>query len=287
MAPLFLTFAAQESIITTMILVLFPPGCYGTYVSRCLYNYTELSVDASVEFIFDKFGSSHVYRQNTPGVETVRPGHIEHYTNPQPDDKIITILTESAHYLDYIDNQLTKQSQGDFIEYITLLFGNNGWYDKLHSKWGVNSQQDIPNWTIRELMSFYLVDCLKDAYATQPYKKINSVFEITTSDVFNKFLQTLTDMANALNIRLKASADLIIKNHNEFLSKQIHHNIQLKCQQWVDDCINFKSAESPCKTIFDEAYAQHLLRAHGYEIQCTGLNEFPTDSSELRKIIYK
>lgn len=270
-----------------MIVVLFPPGCYGTYISRCLYNYTMLSSGTGAGFTFDKHGSSHVYRQDSAGFETVWPSHIEDYTNRQPSDKIVTIIAHPSHYLDYIDNQFTKHWQEDIIQHIISLFGNNDWYDKLHSQWGVNSQREIPRWIVRELMSFYLVDCLNNGYAAQPYKEIKSIIEITTSDLFIDFLPTLISIANSLSIELTTPQELIIENHNKFLASQVYHNIQLKCQQWVDDCINFRSSQSPCKTILDESYIQHLLREQGYEIQCDGLNKFPTNSAELRKIIYK
>ena len=44
---------------------------------------------------------------------------------------------------------------------------------------------------------------------------------------------------------------------------------------------------SPCQTMLDEAYVQHCLREQGYEIRCDGLDTFPTNSSDLRELIYE
>ena len=79
----------------------------------------------------------------------------------------------------------------------------------------------------------------------------------------------------------------ILNDHENFLQAQLYHNIQLKCDAWVDDCLNHRTSPSPCKTLFDEAYVQYYLKSKGYELQCNELNNFPCDSSELKKLIYE
>lgn len=39
-------------------------------------------------------------------------------------------------------------------------------------------------------------------------------------------------------------------------------------------------------TVIEEAIIQQKLRAHGYELMCDGLNNFPCNSSELKNLIY-
>ena len=51
--------------------------------------------------------------------------------------------------------------------------------------------------------------------------------------------------------------------------------------------ITNNNTDSPCQTLIDEAYVQHSLREQGYEIQCDGLDTFPTNSRDLREIIYE
>jgi hypothetical protein len=80
------------------------------------------------------------------------------------------------------------------------------------------------------------------------------------------------------------SEENIKNNHRLFLEKQSYHNSQKRIINWVDNIVNNIDAESPCRTILDEAYVQHLLRNRGYEIQCDGLNLFPATALKLKKI---
>lgn len=48
-----------------MIEILYPPGCYGNYLIRSLYNYTNLRVKDYTNFLFDNLGSSHLVRFNS------------------------------------------------------------------------------------------------------------------------------------------------------------------------------------------------------------------------------
>ena len=91
-----------------------------------------------------------------------------------------------------------------------------------------------------------------------------------------------------LDLTINIESDLILKDNKNFSSLQYYHNIQLKCLEWVKSCLtNTQSLLSPCKTIFDEAYVQHLIRQSGNEIQCDGLTAFPATSDEMKLIIYK
>ena len=95
-------------------------------------------------------------------------------------------------------------------------------------------------------------------------------------------------MVQALDLTLKVNDDYMEMTHNVFIKHQQFHGSQIACIEWVKCVINGRiDIQSPCQTIFDEAYVQSLLRKQKFEIKCDGLNIFPTSSFELHNLIYK
>ena len=47
-----------------MITIVYPPGCYGHYIVKCLYYYTDLKNSNDEIFKFNENGSSHDIREN-------------------------------------------------------------------------------------------------------------------------------------------------------------------------------------------------------------------------------
>jgi hypothetical protein len=91
-----------------------------------------------------------------------------------------------------------------------------------------------------------------------------------------------------LGLKLMVTEEIIKQVQIKFIQHQKLHNIQLKCHTWVDSIIKgIENKNSPCITIFDEAYVQMLLRNQGYEIQCHELNDFPKNSSDMIRVTYK
>ena len=271
-----------------MITVIAPPGCYGTYITRCLYHYTDIKNQLIEPMTFDQFGSSHVFRPIIPQSKL----SFKHLENASWTDerKIVIILADNNHLLDYFDNQYIKQSLANTVEYMTGVWGIEFINEKI-CQWGYKKPFDetMPTWTLREFVSFCLTDCWKDGYNNDKYFSIAHSYCIKCQDIFNiNFYSLLLDIVNKLNLELITSYNDIVSNHKNFLSAQKFHGIQNKCDQFVNATINSDILVSnPCITIFDEAYVQHKLRVLGYEITCDGLNIFPDSSTTLNKIIYK
>ena len=170
-----------------------------------------------------------------------------------------------------MNNQLIKQDKGDIIKSISLSFPN--FKDALKVWKDSNS-----NWALREWVSFWLYDNMKEAYAT-----IKG--HITTTDLFNK--NVFPKLINHLGLTIVVDDATMKHNQSNWIAKQRYHNSQHRCNRWVQDILEGIDTKSPCQTILDEAYVQHCLRKQGYEIYCDGLNKFPTNSQELRELIYE
>ena len=261
------------------------PGCYGTYIARCLYSYTDLRQEEYTPFMFDSSGSSHIHRLNQEAQQKINHGHPGQLLINST-DQIITVLTDEDHFLDYYDNQFHKQENRHIINYIKNHFTIDEITLKLKNHWSHAQAFDesVPVWMLREWCSFWIQDCLNNSYSIKPYQDIS----ISTQDIFLNFIDTFRQLCWALNLSINIEPDLILADNKFFYDVQHYHNIQLTCWEWVDCCLtNTQSLLNPCKTIFDEAYVQHLFRQRGYEIQCNELDAFPTTSDKMKLIIYK
>lgn len=267
-----------------MISVIFPPGAYGNFLSSCLYMFTELS-DSDYNFKFGIAGDSHIIRSNKDYRSKIQVTHLPYMSgfdeNRMTPDKTVIILADQKHLLDYFDNQFTKQHDRNLPVYVQTLFSNAIVNEKLE-KFNTNLEC-FDNWQMREYISFWINECLladTDLYSN------TSGHQISSSELFNvDFVQTFSRIASYLGYNVINTQDLVT-HHKKFVELQKFDNIQLKCEQWATDVLAGKNFESPCVTIFDEAYVQHLLRKSGFEIKCYQLNEFPRNSKDLYSLLY-
>ena len=272
-----------------MIKVCFPPGCYGSYLTRCIFNYTELNTNQVDNFDFDASGSSHIIRSN--GVTgLIYLGHLGSNQTFELPDSIITILPDKDHWLDYFNNQLVKQNLGELVTYTLSHFPIEEINGKLTNHWNYSGHFDenVPLWMLREFFSMWIADSAASGYSFAAYNNVPAVLQVTTQNIFTDYLKTIQLISNVLQLKLTVDDDTILKNHSKFLNAQMFHNSQLNCEKWVMDTISgADNLPCPAQTIFDESYIQYYFKLHGYEIQCDGLNDFPKTTTDMNKIIYK
>lgn len=270
-----------------MIKVIFPPGCYGTFLSKCLYKFTDLNQSNTNDFVFDQFGSSHDFRNEQSSKKIIAFGH-EETLKVNKTDKVIVILPCPEHKLDYFDNQFFKQQKKHLCNYIYSLGNSNEIQQKLSQNWNYHKKfgDDTPLWILREWCSFWIQDCLDHGYDPLRYEKFDGAIKINTQNIFENLENVILLLANKLELKVLADSNSIKIVHKNFVESQILHGIQKKCMTWVNDILQNNKSDSPCLTIFDESYVQYLLREKGFEIQCDGLNSFPDDATQMRNLIY-
>jgi hypothetical protein len=273
-----------------MINVIAPPGCYGTYIARCLHHYS--SIEDNYLLDFDQYGSSHAFRKISSKFTKTS---LMHWSNSESISAIdgkntIVITSDSRHWLDYFDNQFYKQSQGNLIEYLTATIGADDIQDKIEKEWGHTDKfdHDTPRWLIREYCSFWQFNTWTEGYNNDLYLSIPHDFTFCCQDLWNvDIFALLNNICKKLSLKIHAPSEIIYQNHQNFLNCQHYHNIQTRCEQFAADTINLVYSESPCVSIFDEAHVQYVLRNKGYEIRCHDLNKFPTTSIRLADLIYE
>ena len=271
-----------------MINIIFPPGCYGTYITRCLYNYTNLRNVLFTEFEFDSAGSSHYHRENSHARSVIQAKHVDTFDH-DPTIQLVVVVPCVEHSLDYYNNQFFKNCHGQLIQYITAQMTTAEIKHKLSHQWNYHGEFDesVPHWIMREWCSYWIADVLDLSYNTTTYHMLDSIVKISTKDIFENYIETLTKIVSALELTFTVDQEVINTQHNKFLAVQQFHNSQHKCYQYVQDLLAGVDTNIVVNSIFDEAYIQHLLRQHHIEIQCDGLNTFPDNTHHLRTIIYE
>ena len=270
-----------------MIRVLFPPGCYGHYLTGCLYTYTNLNT-TNFDFKLGEDGSSHAFWTHSDCKTKIINQHSfgggDKYDGPT---STITIIPEPDHYLDYINNQYCK-----FYKYDLDKFLQDKWWQedlklKLSTKWNIQDSQQAPRWILREYYSFVFLDFLEMNYDRQTYVESKCVASISAQDFFKNFVPVFEKLCQQLNLDL--DIDQLCSTHEIFLTKQIYHNTQLQIDQWIQDLVSYGTPQSPnpCRTFLDEIYVQAKLRKSGHEIRCDGLEQFPRDFEHMKHLIYK
>lgn len=271
-----------------MIKVFFPPGCYGTYLTRCLYSYTNLNHEPFIKFDFDQEGSSHQHCENLLARSVIKQGHLETLEYDST-SQVVVIVPCETHGLDYYNNQFFKQQHGQIVQYILKQLSLEDIRHKLDTYWNYkgNFDETVPKWIMREWCSFWIADVLNAAYNPTKYSTLNSMVQLSTQDIFENYRETLATVVSALGLTLEVDQLTIDKQHKKFIQVQRFHNIQNRCHQYVHDLFNDIDSNILVYSIFDEAYIQHLLRQHNLEIQCDGLNIFPTSTENLKSITYE
>lgn len=267
-----------------MITVLFPPGCYGTYFARCVYNYTELRQGPFVPFIFSSTGNSHLHRHNIEAAQLVRTAHPIGYV-PQS-GSVITILPDINHRLDYYNNQFFKEQNGNLIEYVKSQFTQTEYEAVLTNHWDYTGPLDnAPRWIIREWCSYWLQSVLDQSYNCNLYTHTSFDYQLNVLDIFNDFETVLTASAAAMKLTINVDWNTIDQQHKKFLSVQTYHNSQIRCHQIVDNILSQQDSKIVTQSLFDEAYIQYLLRQRRFELCCNNLNIFPSTTQHIRTLL--
>jgi hypothetical protein len=273
-----------------MIKVYFPQGCYGSYVARCIYNFTNLRTTSFEDFVFDFNGSSHVFwNQRGKFSHHVQYGHLN-TADVDFDDrsgKAVVILPDKNHRLDYLMNNFFKNEREQFVSYISMLLSETEICNKLQTNWNYYGDlETVPRWIMREWCSFWLDSFLEQSYKLEDYNNIDGVIKISTNDIVDNWSTLFYQICNTLELTCTVDKKIVKKQHDQFTRLQKFHNIQLRCEQYVERTLNEIHADITTHSIFDEAYVQYLLRQHRVEIYCDGLNQFPTSTQQLKSIVH-
>ena len=266
------------------IATLFISGSYGTFISWCVYSFSELNInDEIISPIEPSSGSAHRFRK-TPGRWVVTPIH--NILNDSYTDYIL-IKYDEEKIINYVNNSFQKHYLGKLTDY----FGND--WNKINNKL-LDHWNDILPWQFRELLSFDLsgqIEFFKTQYTenahtiTKNTKNPNNFYVLDPELFLLNASVELEKLLDFFKLKKHKHFNTLEKYTSEYLNLQQHFTKNIQIAKFIENTINNISFTIPNLTIFDEAYIQHKLRSLGYEIKCYNLNEFPNNSTELFKLL--
>jgi hypothetical protein len=293
--------------------IIFNGGAYGTYLEYCLDTFTCQGSQTFQGLPFNTTtGNSHRYTGNhllgmdgwqnyitTDAVCKFVRLHPKKYRHESVKDNVLEILsvvdraillypTESTTILN-LNNYYFKI----WRSWINHQFGNEIPIDILYHNWPISAGtpiDQIPPWIVREFLSLYLVPAWYSQVDWNLLENFTNekLLIITIPELlFNDINQTMIQICNFCNLDFTNNTEKLSSIHQTMLSCQTHlykDELCRKIVKYVFESQNFHYGEL---TMVDEAWIQWQLRELGYELQCDGLNQFPSSTIELASKIYR
>jgi hypothetical protein len=287
--------------------IIFNGGAYGTYIEWVL---TTLTSPADITPPFNQNGNSHLY----VGRHLSDMNGWNNYLNSKNLSQFVRLHPKSTKEESISENLELILLSVDKMIYLypdcnSVILNINNYYDKiwtnwwqkrlldaqfadnLYSNWPVNPDtpyDQIPTWILREILSFNLMPAWHDQIEWyHPDKWQNSkCLVINIHAILYNFEFTLTSIQNFCNLQFTKQIKELIPYHTQMLKLQKYLDQDWLCHQIVDSTIagkNFIWAELPLPS---QSWVQWELRNQGFEIECCGLDIFPTNSIQLKKLLY-
>lgn len=260
------------------LVTIYTPGSYGTFISWCVYTFSELNCSDDIISPLESNGSAHQFR-GTSGNDIITTAH--KWVGKEYDGYIL-IDCNKEKIINYIDNQFQKHYSNDVNKYLKEVFPESA--DKLKNFW--NSED---NWELRELISFFMQDMI-DSTKKQFNESIAQIetcnaYKIDPENFLLNIEHEIEKLLNFFNLSKHKKIHFLKSHVTDYILQQKNFTKSEQINNFVNNVINNDFYSIKNLTIFDEAYIQSKLRMLGKEIKCYNLNIFPTVSIELSMLL--
>ena len=290
--------------------IIFSSGSYGTYLEWCL---TTLTTDVDVNSPLTANGNSHNFHGNHLfGIDGWRQylasstyhSFVRFHPKIYQTDDVYKNLNEISSAVDFfvylypsqhtlllaLNNQFTKMWK-DWWKY--LFYNYKIDVGKIYSNWPVDPLtpiDQIPNWVKREFLSYYLMPMYFDQVAwdyPEHHNQHNCMF-VSIDNLLYDFKNIIFKIVDRSGVNLVKPIDTLDSHHYQMLSRQKNINQDALCKQIIDSIIDQKMFDwlDQSLPLVSESYIQWQLRKLGFEIRCDGLDTFPTNSVQLKELLY-
>ena len=285
-------------IIKNTVLIVYPGGGYGSFLHWCLMYFSGEIDILSTPFMpngsahrfngimFDDFQGVDKFLNSDVVATFARTHGISAYHSKQFDcvskyqnyfKKLILITQDAKSHLMILHNSYTKIVNCTYPPPLTEIVNNY--------KNSFGATDPVPQWQIREMISYFHESY--QFYINDLYQPVDSqqVVNVPVRELVDNFESTLTGLFDQLDIPMVRQERISDVKH-KWLSLQKFVNIDHVCQQILAAVVNGQYSEWEDLSIFDEAWLQWQLRNNKLEIRCEGLDKFPTNSLQLRELLY-
>ena len=280
-----------------MVVILFPAGAFGSTMEYALRNFSnELQ---SIEANILDTGSMHSYKkefhpttiddlsqiENWAIATPVYPGH--DYLDPVTTVQKITEKISAEQKLILIHFDTPEQV---YRNYLFAYYKVTDFLDKvLKNKpliWNsaYTCVSDMQIYELREALSFLLDNT--DNYLQIPAHARDNWLCVTPDDIVYNFKNTVITMLDYCNLTLNSLGD-IDNFYLKWFEKQQYIVNEFQTIQMILKSLQGQSCQWSSLSIMGEAIIQYILRKQGIEIACYGLNQFPTSTEELKRVMIK
>ena len=282
---------------SAVIPVVFNGGAYGNFVRWCLLHFSGQT--DGITLPFTPTGSSHApgfSEKKFPGVVLIHPKN----TGDLHNDSILIERLESIvsqfgcaillyantdRFILNLNNKFEKIFEKGFLhqtESIDAEMANN------LKQWGCNNLDEMQRWQVREFLSIFLWQQHLAETELENLLKFNhpQILKVDINNLIVDFENTIKSLLNFSNFKLIRSNFEEI--HQAWLACQYHLNKDQLVSDIVDSVVHNKNLDWSEKnlTVVDEGIVQMKLRdLHRLDLLCYNLNEFPTNTIELRKLL--
>lgn len=282
-----------------MITILYPCGAYGSTLEYCIRRFSKEFT--TVNCAVSETGNMHGFNKTL---------HITHSTQLGAIDDSLDIITplypmiDSESMYSIIDKfKIHELISHDKVIFVTLptislilLARLNSYYKqpKCSVTFFEVGAQNVNNWdpayTTIDVMQVWekreavsLLDT-NDAFMNAYTVANPNWLTISADNILYNLPMVVSDIITYLGLTFDDTG--IGEFYKDWFSKQqyILDSNQL-IETIVESTINNSIFKWDTLDFIVEALVQHKLRLHGYELQCYNLNQFPTDSTTLRKLL--
>jgi len=282
--------------------VIFNGGAYGTYLMWLMNLTYEYDESNSTCLPFRDTGSSHNFNWITSTI--LEKYHPKDQTSFKKEN-VLSIL---------IDNIMKNHNNGIYIypgkntqilvlnNFFTKIWTFNELCENLlldtsmfYKNWdlphNIINYDEIPRWILREFFSINIMTSWRSQIEWNHIEHYDNpnLYKVLVDDIIHDIHTTLYNICDFCGIDHKLPYNKLDHIHNEMLKLQQHIDKDKLCRTIVSELLNSRYYDYSDKqlSLVDESWIQWELRNRGYEMYCDGLNEFPTNTEELDKKIYK
>jgi len=287
--------------------IVFHGGTYGTYLEWCLTN---LCSNDSIISPFTETGSSHKFYGNH--VKDMKGWH--YYCRTNQDMQFVRFHPKTKKDENLSDNLNKVISQVNKTIYIypdpdSVLLTINNYYSKIWNDWWSNQFineidqnkiyknwpisadvpiSDIPIWIKREFLSLYLVPAWQDQVEWNHLKSWSDsrCHVVLVKDLLHNFKETIESIEDFCQLNFQRPVSDLVKYHQENIKLQKFINQDSVCGNIIQSIFSSKPFQWDTLPLPSEAWIQWQLRNHGFELRCHELDIFPTNSVQLKELLY-
>ena len=152
-------------------------------------------------------------------------------------------------------------------------------------KQDATSVLDLERWQLRELLSIQFNDSMQDLLTVDQFAEDHWLI-LGFNDVLEDLPGTINTCINYVgwsrnDVDLQNFSDNWREKQEKIVSRLENIN------SIVDSTLSAKSLKWNDLELIDQVLIQAKLLRQGYEIKCDGLNSFPTNSTDLKKLLIK